>query len=219
MNAAELFAEHEDGSPMRFGRLHHGTAAAVVSARHYLKRSPSISHAFGLWLGGNLRGVITFGFPASHHLMVSACPESPGSVLELNRLWCDDELPRNTESAFIARALAELPPSVVVSYADTSEGHVGYVYRAANFRYAGWTDMDRKTPRFDYVVPGKHSRDAMRCGTFTRVRRLPKVKYWTVAGPTKRDRKRMLRMAAWPSMSWKDTPPPCEGVTVQEDGE
>lgn len=205
---AEMFAAHDDGSALRFGRLSSHTAGRVVAARHYLRRQPPISHAFGLWLGGNIVGVITFGVPASRHLMMSACPENPDAVLELNRLWCDDALPRNTESAFIAKALGSLPAAIVVSYADTSEGHVGYVYRASNFRYAGWTDMDRRTPRFDYVVPGKHSRDAMRCGSFTRVRRLPKVKYWTVTGPTRRDRNRMLKMAAWPSLSWKDQPPP-----------
>lgn len=123
-------------------------------------------------------------------------------------------MPRNSESAFIAKALLALPAAVIVSYADTTEGHVGYVYRAANFRYAGWTDMERITPRFDYVVPGKHSREAMRCGEFTRVRRLPKVKYWTVSGPTRRDRKRMLRIAGWPSLSWKELPPPTEANHV-----
>ena len=44
-----------------------------------------------------------------------------------------------------------LPPRIVVSYADPLWGHYGYIYRALNFRYAGWTDMERKTPRYDYI--------------------------------------------------------------------
>lgn len=188
------------------------TAAALVIERHYLRRRPPISHAFGLVSEkGALVGCVIFGVPASRHLQQSACPSDPGLVLELNRLWTDDKLPRNTESWFVARALASLPPRIIVSYADTAQGHAGYVYRAANFWYAGWTDMDRKTPRFDYVVPGAHSREAFRGGTMrddvTRVRRRPKVKYWTVTGD-RRDKRRLAKLAGWPQLCWKTQPPP-----------
>lgn len=103
-----------------------------------------------------------------------------------------------------------LPPLIIVSYADTAHGHAGYIYRALNFNYAGWTDMERKTPRFDYVVPGKHSREAFRGGVaqFTeRVRRKPKVRYWIVTGD-RRQQKALRRMCAWPVMDWNQAPPP-----------
>jgi hypothetical protein len=103
-----------------------------------------------------------------------------------------------------------LPARIIVSYADLSLGHVGTVYRAMNFRYAGWTDMERKTPRFDYVVPGKHTRQAFRDGVrqFTeRRRRIPKVKYWTVTG-TKREKAALSKACTWPSLSWRTHPPP-----------
>jgi hypothetical protein len=117
-----------------------------------------------------------------------------------------------------------LPPRIVLSYADTAAGHMGYVYRACNFFYGGWTDMDRKTPRFDYVPPTqdgdvglfgqgpavvKHSRDAFRGGFSERVRRKPKVRYWIATG-TRRDRHRLERACRWPKLSWKDQPPPTE---------
>jgi hypothetical protein len=89
---------------------------------------------------------------------------------------------------------------------------LGFVYRAANFNYAGWTDMERKTARYDYVVPGKHSRDAFRGDKpqFTeKVRRRPKVKYWTVTGD-KRDRKRLTKSCMWLNISWGAYPPPVE---------
>ncbi|MCH8135213.1 MAG: hypothetical protein IIB77_04455 [Proteobacteria bacterium] len=119
-------------------------------------------------------------------------------------------MPKNTASAFLAKALRMIEPRIVVSYADTAAGHVGYVYRASNFYYAGWTDMDRKTQRFDYVpLNGKHSRDAFRTGQYTRVRRKPKVRYWTVSG-NRRERRQLEKIAAWPKLDWREQPPPTE---------
>lgn len=179
---------------------------------HYAKRMPSLSWAYGLFDGPLLIGAISFGAPASRHLQMGACPSDPDCVVELNRLCVLDGTPRNTESWFIARALKLMPAAIVVSYADTVQGHLGYVYRAANFRYAGWTDMERKTPRYDYLVPGKHSREAFRSGDGAqaeKVRRRPKVKYWTVTGDS-REKRRLLKMCAWPSICWKENPPPTE---------
>ena len=187
-------------------------AIRLVVEHHYMHRRPPISHAFGLLVDGEYRGVITFGTPASRHMQIGACPDEPASVVELNRLWVCDRMPRNTESWFISRAFSLLPPLIVLSYADTAEGHMGYVYRAANFYYAGWTDMERKTARFDYVTPGMHTRDAFRKGEirFTeRVRRKPKVRYWKTSG-NKRDRRRLEAMCQWPRMDWSETPPPVE---------
>jgi hypothetical protein len=188
-------------------------ATRLVVAHHYMHRRPPISFAFGLCdAAGAVKGVVTFGIPASHHMLIGANPADPASVIELNRLWVDDEFPRNTESWFVARTLALLPPRIVLSYADTAAGHMGYVYRAANFYYAGWTDMERKTPRFDYITPGMHTRDAFRKGErrFTkRVRRKPKVRYWIVTG-NRRDRKRLEAECLWPKMDWKVNPPPSE---------
>ena len=103
--------------------------------------------------------------------------------------------------------MALLPPKIVLSYADTAAGHLGYIYRALNFNYAGWTDMERKTPRFDYIAPGKHSRDAFRNGYTDRVRRKPKVRYWITTG-NRRERKQLDAACLWPKMDWKLEPPP-----------
>ena len=153
----------------------------LLLGHHYAKRVPSITHAFGLFDAGSIIGVVTFGAPASRHMQVGAFADDPNKVIELNRLCLLDSAPRNSESWFLSQALRLLPPLIVLSYADTVQGHVGFVYRAANFRYAGWTDMDRNTPRFDYLVPGKHSRQAFRNGVAQyseKVRRKPKVRYW-----------------------------------------
>lgn len=190
------------------------TATELVVAHHYLHRRPPISYAFGLALGDDpmieeIVGVVTFGVPASRHLQMGACPTDPSLVLELNRLWVHDDQPTNSESYFVTRALAQLPPRIVVSYADTTHGHLGYVYRALNFRYAGWTDMDRKTPRYDYLPadPQTHTRDAFRNGYVEKRRRRPKVKYWTVTG-NKTERRHLVARCGWASLDWKTLPPP-----------
>lgn len=185
---------------------------------HYAARVPSISHAIGLFREADLIGVVTFGTPASRHIQVGACPSNPSLVIELNRLCVLDCAPRNTESWFLARAMKLIPAAIVVSYADTAQGHMGFVYRAANFKYAGWTDMERKTPRYDYIVPGKHTRQAFRAGTaqYTeKVRRKPKVKYWTVTG-NKREQRVMVSICRWPTLSWVDYPPPTEHIQFTE---
>lgn len=187
-------------------------ATEVVVARHYLHRAPPISHSYGLFWGDEIAGVVTLGTPPSRHLQYGVCSQLPSRVIELNRLWVTDELPRNTESWFVARVLHLLPPLIIVSYADTAKGHMGYVYRALNFRYAGWTDMDRRSPRVDYIpASGGHTRDAFRGGAnFTsKIPRKPKVKYWTVTG-NRRERRDLARLCEWPTLDWHTLPPPTE---------
>lgn len=193
-------------------------ARDLMFAKHYMHRRPMVSWAFGLYVDGHLRGGVTYGTPASRHLQKSACPSEPDRVVELNRLWLDDSLPRNSESWFVSRTLKMLPPRIVVSYADPLFGHYGYVYRALNFHYAGWTDMERKTPRFDYLPadPKTHTRDAFRNGYVMKRRRVAKVKYWIATG-NRTERKRLNSLAGWPSLDWRAMPPPVP-ASVEEEG-
>lgn len=127
--------------------------------KHYAHRIPSISFAFGLY-NKDLRmvGVCTYGVPASPSLVSGAISEEyADKFFELNRLVVDDGLPRNTLSFFVATTLKMLPkPMVVVSYADSEQGHHGYIYQATNWLYTGTTK-----PHSEYSVDGgenKHSR-------------------------------------------------------------
>lgn len=198
-------------------RIESKRAAALVVEFHYLHRRPPISHAYGLFNHGILVGVCTYGTPASRHLQMGACPSEPSNVIELNRLWVSDAMPKNTESWFVSRTLKALPAKIVVSYADTREQHYGYIYRALNFHYAGWTDMDRKTPRYDYIPhdPDAHTREAFRTGYSHKVRRMPKVKYWIVTG-NKSERRNLTKLCGWPLMRWQDTPPPVFEIELSE---
>ena len=126
--------------------------------KHYLKRIPSISFSFGLFDGSVLVGVVTYGTPASNSLCVGLCgKEYKSIVLELNRLCINDELPSNCASFFISRTFKLLPkPTILVSYADKSFGHTGYIYQAKNCIYTGLSDKRRE--RYNPDDLEKHGR-------------------------------------------------------------
>ncbi len=109
--------------------------------KHYAHRIPSISYAYGLYNNGVLVGVCTFGSPPSPSLCIGIMGEEYKSlIIELNRL-CVDSDKKNITSWFVAQCLNSLPkPLCVVSYADTSQGHVGKIYQACNFIYTGLSD-------------------------------------------------------------------------------
>jgi hypothetical protein len=208
-----LFEPIAPDAPLEIRAIGAETAATIAEREHYMHRRPQVNYAYGLYQQGCLRGICVFGIPASRHLQLGACPSDPSRVIEFNRLWVDDALGRNTESWFVSRCLKLLPPLIVVSYADTAVGHVGYIYRALNFYYAGWTDMERKTPRPEYVATkaiGVHSREAFRSGHAGYVRRMLKIRYWTTTG-NRRERAFLKTMCGWPCMDWKVEPPPIDG--------
>jgi hypothetical protein len=125
--------------------------------KHYAKRIPQIMFAFGLYVDGQLKGIVTYGIPASPALCMGICgKEYSDKVLELNRL-CLMENNKNESSFLVANSIKLLPrPTIVVSYADTSQGHVGYVYQSTNFLYTGLS-----ANRVDWTVKGlehKHSK-------------------------------------------------------------
>jgi hypothetical protein len=123
--------------------------------KHYAKRLPSISYAFGLYESDALVGVVTYGMPASPFLCVGVCgKENKNLVYELNRL-CISTKAKNAASILVGNSLQMLPkPMIVVSYADTAQGHFGYIYQACNFLYTGVTKERTDMAGDD----GKHSR-------------------------------------------------------------
>ena len=123
--------------------------------KHYAKRMCSISFAFGLYIEEQLVGVVTYGMPASPNLCMGVCGlDYKDKVLELNRLCLNDGV-KNGASFLVSKSLQMLPkPTIVVSYADTAMGHVGYIYQASNFLFTGTTKERTDMAGED----GKHSR-------------------------------------------------------------
>ena len=119
--------------------------------KHYAKIIPSISYAFGLYKENILEGVCTFGKPIAHPLIKSAFNGKYQNIFyELNRLCVNDNLQKNTLSYFLSCTLKMLPcPLVIVSYADLSQNHNGYIYQATNWTYTGLSAKFK-----DYMVRG-----------------------------------------------------------------
>lgn len=118
---------------------------------HYAKRWPSISYAFGLFDGVELIGIVTYGTPPSSTLKKGvAGDEHKGDVIELNRL-CLKYNRKNEASILVGRSLRILPKNkIIISFADTEQGHKGFVYQACNFTYHGLS-----AKRTDWKVKGK----------------------------------------------------------------
>lgn len=108
---------------------------------HYAKRFPSVSHYFGLFNDSEMIGLVCYGSPASHSLTIGICgKEYKQQVLELNRLVLKYNR-KNEASYLIGQSFKLLPkPRIIVSYADTSQNHLGRVYQATNFIYTGLSD-------------------------------------------------------------------------------
>jgi len=125
--------------------------------KHYAQRIPSVSFCFGLY-SDKLEGVCSFGSPPSRALCVGVCGiDNAHKVYELNRLIVNEGLPKNTLSYFVGQCLKLLPNDLIlVSYADTSQNHHGYIYQATNWIYTGLSA--KRTERFDIDNPNKHSK-------------------------------------------------------------
>jgi hypothetical protein len=119
--------------------------------KHYARRVCPVSFAFGLFVRDKLEGIVTFGKPASPPLRNGICgKEYAKLVFELNRLCINSTAPKNAASMIISRAIKQLPKDLVlVSFADTAQGHVGYVYQATNWIYTGLS-----AKRTDWKIKG-----------------------------------------------------------------
>ncbi len=90
---------------------------------------------------GQLLGCAVFG-NAMNHKSWHSITNTPGEkCIELNRLWIEDRLKKNTETWLLSRSfkvLRERGFELVQSFADGRLG-VGTTYQASNFLYCGFS--------------------------------------------------------------------------------
>ena len=98
--------------------------------------------------GGVMQGIITYGTPLSSPLR--DLWDGKYKLMELNRLVINEGLEKNVLSFLVSQSLKLIPkPMVLVSYADTSQNHHGYIYQATNWFYTGLSTAFK-----DYYVKG-----------------------------------------------------------------
>ena len=100
------------------------------------------SYCFKLVHNGEIKGAMIFGKLGMANAW-KKYGQSENEVLELRRLVCIDDTPKNTESYFIGKCLRWLKQNTsvktIVSYADPNYGHQGIIYQATNFKNIGNT--------------------------------------------------------------------------------
>ena len=123
-------------------------ATPFVENWHYSKNTNGLAtrYCFGLFRGSEMTGCMIYAYLGMARGW-KKYGEVETDVVELRRLCCIDDTPKNTESYFIAKTIkwlkAETDCKVVVSYADTMQGHVGTIYHASNFYHLGMTAKGR----------------------------------------------------------------------------
>lgn len=156
---------------------------------HYARRMPCIQFAYGMFIDQQIKGIVTYGQPASPSLCKGvAGEENRKSVIELNRLVLMPELNGgNFASQLVSRSLKMLPKGLfVVSYADWGGwGHVGYIYQATNWLYTGLTK-----PRTDKYSSSGHSRHYAENETRRQIR-TAKYRYIYLTGNKKKQLKQL----------------------------
>lgn len=119
-------------------------ANVLIKANHYshVYYAGSYIH-LGVFAGSTLMGVLQYGVamnPASQESVVGNT--GPKEYLELNRMWLNDAMPRNSESQAISYSLKFIKrkyPRIkwIQSFADERCGRYGVVYQACSFLYCG----------------------------------------------------------------------------------
>jgi hypothetical protein len=120
-----------------------------VETHHYSKNMNGlhISYCFKLMDGDTVIGAMVYGSLGMLGVAEKYNPKNPSKILELKRLVCIDDTPKNTESYFIGWTLRWLQRNtdleMIISYADKTFGHEGVVYKATNFECMGETSTGR----------------------------------------------------------------------------
>lgn len=167
------------------------------------------SPCYGLFEGIQLIGVLMFATPCSENVRASVFgKEYKDSVTELHRLHILDVTPKNTESWFISRCLKLLKkdkPQIkaVISFADSTVGHNGTIYKATNAYRIGMTgsatfyvDKDGRLrhPRQNGVNITKEM--AAEKG-WKPVKRSAKYRYLFLLPQSKAEKRKLIRMCKY----------------------
>lgn len=141
----------------------YSVAKEMIVKNHYSKKwNTSFGKInIGIFKDNKLLGVAVFGNmmnPNSHKKITELGKDS---VIELNRLWIDDELGHNAETLLLGacwKIIKKTHPEIkfIQSFADGRLG-CGTIYKASNFKYFGYTESlffrDIKNDEVFHKVP------------------------------------------------------------------
>lgn len=140
----EITKELKNLGKITIKQIDRATAKEMIIKNHYSHKMGS-NHGvlnFGIYRDGKLLGCAVYGNMMNAKAKIFTSDVDGGHILELNRLWIDDELGKNAESYLIAtsiKLIKKIDPTVVAiqSFADGRLG-CGTIYKASNFKYYGY---------------------------------------------------------------------------------
>lgn len=153
--------EYQDFSQLEIRLIDFDIAKDVIINNHYSHKWNTAFGVenYGIICDNQLLGVAVYGNPMNPASWPSISDVEPAACLELNRLWVDDALIKNTETWFLKRSMALLKEKgyrLIQSFADGRLG-VGTIYQAANFTYHGFHTslfhVDEETGETFHDVP------------------------------------------------------------------
>lgn len=128
---------------------HRNEITCFIETWHYSKNINGLISDYCFKLvdfDNNLIGAMIYGRIAMRNVW-KKYSEVETDLIELRRLCCIDDTPKNTESYFIGHTLRWLRKNTsiktVISYADTTYNHEGTIYKASNFTHVGFTATGR----------------------------------------------------------------------------
>lgn len=127
------------------------TAKNIIIKNHYSKKWTKCRYALGIFKKQQceffendndvLIGCLVYGHPIGRQVVNGLSDlVNDDNVLELTRLWIQDDTPKNMESWVISQSFHWLKRhdkniKILVSYSDPSAGHKGTIYQATNWLY------------------------------------------------------------------------------------
>ena len=119
-------------------------AKPFFTEKHYLKKMPAANFFYGVYRKADrlMIGAIAYGPPFPTVSKMLSKLAKPNEILDLKRLFIEDVGIRNVESFVIGQSLKLLQQDdpnlkIVITFADSKEGHVGSIYQATNAVYVG----------------------------------------------------------------------------------
>lgn len=170
--------------------------------KHYAKRIPNSIYTFGLYEGSLLQGVVSYGMTANNNLNEII---KDVKAIELNRLVINGDVDKNALSFFVSQSLNMLPkPIIVISYADSGQGHHGYIYQATNWIYTGLGKGDYEFKKNGRQYHRKNIYDLLGTGSLENAREhgyevvkvMPKHRYIFLVC-SKKQKKKMIKQLPW----------------------
>lgn len=153
-NKDYVIKKRSDGTELVIKEIDYHVAKEMIIKNHYSKKwnTPFGRYNYGIFKDDRLLGVAVYGYlmnPKSATNIVES-----GKVIELNRLWVDDELGHNTETMMLSATFTLLKNNTdyeaIQSFADGRLG-CGTIYKASNFKYYGHTE----SVFFEHVETGE----------------------------------------------------------------